>query len=550
MADTVYRVSIQYKPDTREAEGATQRLEAGFSRLKDLVLGAAAAFGISTLAKKIFELHSAAEDTRIAIAGMMQAGGAGGLTASADDFAKAMGMSGEILKQMRKDARDLPGEFEDLVNVFRGSLGGGQAAGQSVNSIEHMAARVMAVSKTLGIDSQTAGREMAMMLEGRAGAHNALFMRLHNQIKMTGHEFNALTASEKWAKIDEALKGYDPAVKAFGNTWSAVESTTEDYLKQLFRVGTAPVFEWVKRHLQGWNQWFERNQERVEQLARTLGGELAEALEKGWGVLRDTFDFISTHKDALIAVAEAYAAYRVGSGLAGMLGAGTGLLGRGMGAVGSALGAGNPLSPMATLGERFVQLAGATGLVVTALGGLYAVLQYGAGKIDEWHKEKVSAEGDTASLTTLLMAKSMRDPENAYRTVFNRAFAMGAITKEGSLDAFKFQNALSAQGDFTGTQLHILARNAALAIENMPLTERLKKFYPDQGPTQDPFQAMLAKQTVAHHVTNITNNNHIVQTIENANDPDRVLVKTREALEQIFRHPVTGGDNRFATLRY
>ena len=300
MGDQVYRVRTVYS-----VEGAAQASSAvgGIASAMDTAKGAVGglldglfslksalfSLGIGLIGKEIISLGSAAEEATIALAGMMQAGGAAG---AKNDFDMSMKMSSEIMDKMRKDARDLPGEFEDLMNVFRGGLAGGMQAGQSINQIEGLSARMMAVSKTLQIESQTAGMQFAQMMEGRAATHNTLFMRLKEQIGMSAKEFNALAAPAKWAAIDKALKGYDPAIKKFSDTWSAVSSTTTDYAKMLLRIGGEPIFEAMKTGLSEVNGWFEANQQEILATARMVGGVLADAFLRVRSIVRDVFGIL------------------------------------------------------------------------------------------------------------------------------------------------------------------------------------------------------------------------------------------------------------------
>lgn len=563
MADTVYRIRIDYTANTAEAERGAARVSSGFGGIKAAIVGAAAALGVSQLAQKIFEIGRKAEDTRIAIAGMMQAGGAAGLTNSADDFNKSMGMSAEIIKQMRKDARDLPGEFEDLVNVFRMGIGGGLDAGKSVNQIEQLSAKLMAFGAMAQLPSDQVGREFAMMMESRAGAHNVLFQRLHTQIGLTAKEFNALSSSDKWARIEKALKGYEPAIKAFGNTWSAVESTTEDFAKQIFRIGTAPVFEAVKRHLSEWNDWFQKNQEYVERMATTWGTELAGGLETAYGWAKSLVSVIVDNRETLLKIAEAYIGFKGlsafggggGGGIAGIAGNMVGGAGMGValsGMFGHLTETGGTLNAtMMGFEGALSRLPGPIGLVSTALLAMHAGLQYVVDEIDKSHKDSIKKDVESQRLMNAY---------KAFETNGGRQSSFEATDARSALQMIKDYKLLKPDGTidnarfsaYVGGMTNIDLVGAAAARR---MFNAAAKFHPENhtpfGPDMpSPEQMALNRNMPSRNTTvNITNNNHIVQTIENANDPDRVLVKTREALESIYRHETVSPYNRFATVR-
>jgi hypothetical protein len=245
---------------------------------------AVGAVGLGLLARSVASVGGNAESTQIALAGMLQAGNVTG--GGAAGFQRAMGMTSTLIDQMRRDARDLPGTFEDLMNVFRGGLSGGLAAGKTPDQIRSTASQLMAVTSMLGIDSEQAGRDFGLMMAGRAGAQVATFSRLAPQIGMTAEAFNQLSRAQRFERIQQALSGYGPAVRAFSNSWEAISSTAKDHAQTLFRVGTADLFGRMKSGLAGVNAWFEANQESAERLARTVGGRLASGFDRAVGFAR------------------------------------------------------------------------------------------------------------------------------------------------------------------------------------------------------------------------------------------------------------------------
>lgn len=559
MADTVYRIRIDYTANTAEAERGAARVSSGFGGIKAAIVGAAAALGISQLASKIFEIGRKAEDAKIAIAGMMQASGAGGLTGSADDFNKSMAMSAEIIKQMRKDARDLPGEFEDLANIFRMGIGGGIGAGKSINEIEKLSAKLMAFGAMNTLQSEQVGREFAMMMEGRAGAHNVLWQRLtggHGDAK----KFNAMGQPEKFAAIEKYLKGYEPAIKAFGNTWSAVESTTEDFAKQIFRIGTAPVFDAVKRHLSDWNDWFQKNQEYVERMATTWGTELAGGLETAYGWAKSLVGVIVDNRETLLKIAEAYIGFKGMSAFGGGGGGASGVAGNMIGGAGMGVAisgmfghitetGGTLNATMMGLEGAFSRLPGPLGLVSSALLVFHGAIQAAADEIDKGHKLALNKDVETQRLMGAYKAFELNGQKDDIFAFDKRAQLiakeMQLFKKDGSVDKMRL-------GAYVGGLTNVDPVGYMGALH---MFQALGKYHPDNKtpygpdmPTPEQFalnRAMPPKPPPGNTNVNI----QIVQTIENANDPDRVLVKTKEAMESIYRHETVSPYNRFATVR-
>jgi len=562
MADTVYRIRVDWTANTSEAERGAERVSSGFRGVAAAVTGAAAALGVSGLARQIFEIGKQTEDLKISMAGMFQAFGAAGLTNSADDFNKSMGLSSAIFEKMRVDARELPGELEDLTNIFRMAIGGGMDAGKSINDIERLSAKMMAFGAMETLPSQQTAREFAMMMEGRAGAHNVLFQRLHTQIGMTAKEFNALTAADKWKTIENALKGYEPAIKEFGKSWSAVSSTTVDIVKNLIRIGGLPIFDTVKRHLSDWNDWFEKNQAYVDKIATEWGEKLASGLETAFGYAKSLVEVIVNNRDTLLKIAEAYVAFKgvsafggggrgVGNTLGNMVG------GAGMGVAISAMfgditqTGGTLNATMMGVEGAMSRLPGVIGDVSTALLVFHAALQYGADEVDKAHKRDIDKETETARLMSAYKAFEFNGQRQSSFEATDARTALlimkenRLLTADGKIDNARF-------AAYIGARTNVDLAGAAAARRTF---EAAARFHPESnvpfGPAMPtPEQLALNRSMPARNTNvNITNNNSIVQTIENANDPDRVLVKTREALESIYRHPQVSPYNRLATIR-
>src|SRR5437773_2390029 len=89
--------------------GAVERtadLAVGLGKVGAVAAGGAAAYGVA-------KLNADLEDTQISLAGILNAQG---MSNGLDD---AMSRAGGVMKEMRKDANALPGEFSDLINIFR-----------------------------------------------------------------------------------------------------------------------------------------------------------------------------------------------------------------------------------------------------------------------------------------------------------------------------------------------------------------------------------------------------------------------------------------------
>ena len=145
----------------------------------------------------------------------------------------------------------------------------------------------MAAAKALSVQTDQAGRELGQLFEGRAGAHNVLGMRLkidahqlYEDLDGVKKHFKDLTAEGRVKAIEDAVGKFEPAIKAFGNTYDAQSSTLVDNVKNLIQIGTKELFGRVVADLGDINNWFESNRDTVEQYARQAGHWLVDVHDK------------------------------------------------------------------------------------------------------------------------------------------------------------------------------------------------------------------------------------------------------------------------------
>jgi hypothetical protein len=298
--DTVYRVRVQYETETGGATKALGAMGAAASSLSSTLgslgsglraLGTAAIVGagvglagLALLGRAIAEVGSKTEDTTIAIAGMMRAGGA------TSDWAQSMGVAESLMEKIRREAAALPGEAEDFITVFQSGLAKGLEAGLDPEQVADMSNRFAAVGIAHGVDAPQTGRDLNLLLSGRAGASVRMWGVLGANIGRAGRElhisansakeFNQVRAEDRVRLVNAALGKYKDMLDAFRDTWSAQAGTFKSNLKDLFRIASKPVFEAMKDELKWINNWFERNSDVIKGVARGIGLALANAFRR------------------------------------------------------------------------------------------------------------------------------------------------------------------------------------------------------------------------------------------------------------------------------
>jgi len=610
VADVTYIVRTKYETEGLQQSGSlAERAGASFDRLGGaikLAATAAVAFAAGKLVSAITEIGSKAEQTRIALAGIAQASGAP-LTKGAEGFSNALAVSDEIIARMRKDARELPGEFEDLVTIFRGGLGGGIRAGQSIAEIEKVSAKLTAVAATVQVPFDQASRELRELLEGRAGAHNTLFLRLRDQIGKTAQEFNQLSSAKQWTLISKALDQYEPAVNAFGSSWEAVSSTAQDYLKQTLQAFGTPLFNEFKAGLQELTGLFEENQGGIVAMAKSIGEGIGGGLRLVLGLARQLGR--SFKELSIGGIAGALAGGGGTAGAIGLAGAAAGFPAAGLlgvtfaqlatdaGALSSVTGSLSELwasfsAALMPAYEMFSQVTGVLGgLLAEILPGSLAGLQAAITPIID----QFFSAHDAIGTTIVIIGNQLRPLMVAVGRILA---ALGGIFGDLGrivIGLAKWILTLIAQAiqpmtwywgqlgkaiawiiELIGKAVHFIADKLLLRVERGPGIETtignavqgateegltgVGGAGRGGGPSPAQFGKSLDEKVIAAIAINATpkaakaelkqtNNITVHQTVNQAEAPQQLLIATRKALQQALEHPVEDPSSLGSVLR-
>ncbi len=239
--------------------------------------------GLAGAAYGVLKLNAGLETTQTSIAAVLNAQGEVG------NMGTGLDKAGTLVAKMRQDAKELPGEFGDLMGIFQSGMAAAGNAGLDSIKFEKLSANAMAAAKAMSVPMDQAGRELAQLLEGRAGAHNVFGTRLG----IHAEGFNKSSDEERVKKITEALTKFEPAIKVFGTTFDAISSTFVDNIKQFGMKATGPLFDRIKMTLGDINSWFDENQGQVAQWANQLGRWLGEAFDSGKAFILEWWPAIS-----------------------------------------------------------------------------------------------------------------------------------------------------------------------------------------------------------------------------------------------------------------
>lgn len=342
-------------------------------------------------------------------------------------FEDMLGKSREFVAQMRKDAAALPGEFSELVGIFRSAVSSGMDAGLSAEQIRRLSSNAMVAGKTLGLESDQVGRELSQLFQGRAGGHNVFGrgLGIDTNTMVDGKHFNEADASKRADFIEQKMAKFAPAIEYYEKTWDAQTSTMIDRGKQLLGNFTTPLFEELTKTLADLNAYMDANgsdwMEKAKQYGTTLAGwfrSAKETLLEWWPAVSTFFenmaqafrDIWNANKDAiggllsglgdlakgllsdpatidkLIVLGQLWVGAKVGGGLVGSFGSALSDMNYAFGESGRAVGAfgekavlandslGGMIGSMDSSAASFASVIAKAGALALIFGSLTAVI--------------------------------------------------------------------------------------------------------------------------------------------------------------------------------
>lgn len=214
------------------------------------------AIGLATVA--LANLGDEFEQTQLRMAGFLTGLG---LTANIEQgFSVAEG----AMEKIRVQAALLPGEAKDYLDVFQRALPViATSIGGTMDQMLGFSNSYSALTKTLGVDSAQAGRDLNLMLQagrGRAGGANLSFskllpfmQKLEGQAQLNAKAFNDMTQPERAKLLEASFRSLEPMLAKAANTFDAMKGAAISNVQHIMRLGSIPLFEGLKSGLSDFN---------------------------------------------------------------------------------------------------------------------------------------------------------------------------------------------------------------------------------------------------------------------------------------------------------
>ncbi len=328
--ETVFSAKDNSSRQLGEIERATKAAAKATDDLKKTLLGIGGAIVGSSIWDKakssLIGYNMQLENSKVQIAGMLTMFTGAPIEKAWDRAGVSVARFEQMAKKSSLTTKDL---VETSATLTRPLL----QAGLTMSQIEKLSFGAANASKAFGINGAVAAMDIEQALTTKVSVRDRFMRNLlaQTEVGMSADKFNKLGIGERAKIVEKALttKAIGTMAKKQGEeTMGGVLSTLEDNVQIFLGKVGMPLFKAITAEIKNWNQWIEKNSEKMAEFGRTI----AQGLVSGFRILKDTFVFLASHADTLIMVAKAYAAIKIGSGLLtganALIQGGAGMMGR------------------------------------------------------------------------------------------------------------------------------------------------------------------------------------------------------------------------------
>lgn len=413
---------------TKDVQRSMSGLIKTTNNLQNAIVGAAAAFGGFKAIKGVLDIASDFENTTLVIAGTLKA------FKLAPTFTYARMQAKEVYDILNEMAAKLPGELEQYAVVFKAGLGKMIASGMTdIKKMADFSSRFAALAIANQLDAQHAGRDLMLLLAGKARITTRMFTILSEHIGMSTKEFNKLGATARRLKIDDAIRRFDDLMAAFAGGFEAKLGEVKSRLREVIRLGSEPFFEAAKYTLGEISNYLVKNKDTVVATIKLISKDFVEAL----GAVLKGVMWVARHAEPIYKVMKDIGYVIVGLTAASVLGK---LI--------------SGFSTLLTLSEGIAVAMGmSTGGVATVLGALASAgvvagagymafkaaqdsaAQFSAGGEGDFEKQ-VRAQAQKDATATLTAYKTQSDvSRKAYDDMMSRIYSQSGLRPGAEITA-------------------------------------------------------------------------------------------------------------------
>lgn len=294
-----------------------------------LGLGATGARAVGSLKRNFIELNAQADETRLGIAGMLNALG------YSSSMTQAQSQSKKLYDQLLRLSGPLPGEAEAYINSFQLSIGalsnsmegfqkkygdkglfGGSSgfdremtgAKDKLSKMAAFSAYWQATAVSSNVSEALAARDLPRLLSGNVTTMTRTWQKMAPQFQAASggkvtdtKSFKALTDADRMELMVKVIHRMSGAVDLMSDKQSALNGAIQTTIKQWKMLAGEKAYGIYLTYLKQFDHYLREHKTQLDKVADTVSKHLVSGLVRLKMAMTDSFGWFLRHKDKIIA---------------------------------------------------------------------------------------------------------------------------------------------------------------------------------------------------------------------------------------------------------
>jgi hypothetical protein len=284
-------------------------------QLLELAAGVGIAVGLKSLAEKFIDLNSETENaTRrmgAMISGLYTLGGAKDPTTN---LRNGMSLAGDLMEEFGKKSMALGIPRSELAAMASSLAPAIAQTGKGTKDLVGLTSRLAVLARATGGSFEESAQAMTMAV--RFGvAHRSPLMQM---LGIHGQILAKMSAAQRLALIQKRISQFNPEELAKIRTYSDLVGRIKSQVEILTEEAGKPLFEAAKTVVQDLGKWIEKNRDAIRDTAKLVADKFVKYLHEGVELVRTIANHWEAAKTAVMGIATAWAAIKVGGELKGL----------------------------------------------------------------------------------------------------------------------------------------------------------------------------------------------------------------------------------------
>lgn len=395
---TVYDVRVKYALDDRASSGARgiasacDKASTSAFSLKNALIGIGGIAALNKAKSALIDFNSEIDQMKISLSTVMQ-------MQLSMPLAKANKEADRLFNTFQELAKKSPATTKDFMEMSSAIAPAVALAGGGPDKLAEITQGAVIAGIALGERADVAALDVKQMLAGTVSAKDRMAQQLLASQKITGEDFNAKSAGERFNLVQKMLSqdALKTAADQFGESFKGQVSSIKDNLQIAFGEVGKPLMSAMAAEVKKMNEWMTRHPKLIAETISSLGSMIKDA----FGFVKSVASWLVENRDTLFTIGKTFLIFKgaqLGTGLIRSFKDGIGnmvdSLRSGAGSIQSIFGAGSGQTMLGRFGQ-FTSLLGRAIPAVTLFSG---ALEIAASYLRDYAEDDKKARSAQISL--------------------------------------------------------------------------------------------------------------------------------------------------------